>query len=540
MVRDYLRTIIQRMTAPFCAGLLVLVLTACRVHASFTDDMETLAMYLAQTLQCSPQTSLHMTTIPEDKSYMLSLMPVYKAIAEHLKPYVQEVRFHSFRGEENAILRSMILSGSREYAPMRLHERQVDSLILTGSYFLLDGCPDKINVVISVINLRAETVFQSDEYTISRKDSSPALKRVVFSKLRNENAFAEVSYRGRIIKKLDNLFNSPNNNLLTYPAEYRFEQRHPYAMQWQIDVFKETVSLKYAISLSRSSSNTIIVEPTGTVVFVRDARERQVDNCIDGEPLLPAGFIEEYDSLHYLYTSNGNAPVSVEKKQYATDAEKKIRDRIYETFTTYYPKLFTPLNYKMLDTIFADKDHPSILVGAKMVSDPRVGREIVAYTWHTKKSWLEGLLTARLQRRRTFAVDTEVMGVFNDNLDPNRYWAVILQKWKTKDRFGNVVYQDDGFLIVNFDFRSDQTLKEFKIHYRLWFYNYQYDDIELNIRRHEKLVTDLDRYFMRGLSGIDMNLKSAMRDFIISKIKTVDEEGLIETSDRTELHAEKK
>ncbi len=537
MVRDYLRTIIQRMTAPFCAGLLVLVLTACRVHASFTDDMETLAMYLAQTLQCSPQTSLHMTTIPEDKSYMLSLMPVYKAIAEHLKPYVQEVRFHSFRGEENAILRSMILSGSREYAPMRLHERQVDSLILTGSYFLLDGCPDKINVVISVINLRAETIFQSNEYTISREDSSPALKRVVFSKLRNENAFAEVSYRGRIIKKLDNLFNSPNNNLLTYPAEYRFEQRHPYAMQWQIDVFKETVSLKYAISLSRSSSNTIIVEPTGTVVFVRDAWERQVDNCIDGEPLLPADFVEEYDSLYYLYTSNGNAPVSVEKKQYATDAEKKIRDRIYETFTTYYPKLFTPLNYKMLDKIFADKDHPSILVGAKMVSDPRVGREIVAYTWHTKKSWLEGLLTAKLQRRRTFAVNTEVMGVFNDNLDPNRYWAVILQKWKTKDRFGNVVYQDDGFLIVNFDFRSDQTLKEFKIHYRLWFYNYQYDDIELNIRRHEKLVTDLDCHFMRGLSGIDMDLKTAMRDFIISKVKGVKVTHELKES---ELHAEKK
>ncbi len=521
MVRVFTRTVIFRVKPLVYAGPLILILAFCRVQASFDSDMEKLAMHLAQTLRCSPQTVLHLTAIPEDKSYMLSLKPVYKAVAEHLRPYVQEVRFHSFRGEENAVLRSMILSGSREYAPIRLYERQIDSIILTGSYFLLEGSTDRVNVVITVINLQAETLFQSREYSLSSADCPPALKRVIFSRLCDGNGYAEIAYRGRIIKKLDYLFNSPNNNLLAYPAEYRFEQRHPYAIQWQVDIFKETLALKYAISLSRSSPNTIIVEPTGTVVFLRDALERQVDNCIDGEPLLPVNFAEEYDSLHYLYSSpaSGNHTVTVEKKQYATDAEKRIRDKIYETFSDYYPTLFTPFNYKMLDTVFADKSRPSILVGNKRLVDPRIGREIVTYTWLSKKSWLAGLLKAHLQRRRTFTVDTEVMGVFNDNTDPNRYWAVVRQKWQTRDRYGSVVYQDDGFLIVNFDFLADQTLKNFKIHYRLWFYHYQYDDIELGIKRHEKLVGDINHYFVEDLSGIDTNLKNAMRDFIVSKVR---------------------
>ncbi len=489
--------------------------------ASFTANMEQVAMDMARTLQFSPQATVSMTTIPEDKSYMLSMKPVYKALQESLDPYVKGVRLHSFRGEENAILRSMILSGSTEYAPMRLYERQVDSLILTGSYYLLKDSPDKVNFSVTVINLQSQTLFQSDEYTISKTDCPPAIKRLVFSKLNNTNAFAECFYRGRVIKKLDNLFNSPNNNLLTYPAEYNFEKRHPYAIQWQVDLLREILSLKYAVSFSRFSKNRIILEASGAIVFIRDARERQAQGLIDGEPLLPADFRDEYDSLHYLHPEPGGteALAHLEKKQCTTTAEKTVRDRIHETFGTYYSKLFTPLNYELLDRIFVDKGHPSILVGTKRASDPRIGREVITYSWHTKKSWLKGLLRAYIQRQRTFDVQTEVMGVFHDNLDEHRYWAIVLQKWRTKDRHGSVVYQDDGFLIVNFDFNADQTLKNFNIHYRLWFYNYEYDDLELGITRREKVIGDLDRHFVAGVGGIDNELKNAMRNFIIGKIQ---------------------
>ena len=133
------------------------------------------------------------------------------------------------------------------------------------------------------------------------------------------------------------------------------------------------------------------------------------------------------------------------------------------------------------------------------------------------------------------------MGVFSDNLDPHRYWAIILQKWKTRDRHGKMVYEDDGFLIVNFDFRADLSLRDFKVHYRLWFYNYQYDDIELGIARHEKLVYDINKHFVNGLGGIDTKLKNAMRDFIIDKIRFVSSEykNIKAANDVSEIHAKK-
>ena len=518
---------------PFCIALPLL--------ASFESDMEILAMNVAEALKLSPQKSITLTTVPQDKSYMLSVIPVFKAIKKHLAPYVNEVRLHSFRGEENAVIRSMILSGNSEYASMRLYERRVDSLILTGSYYLVDGALDKINFVLTIINLQAQNLFQSNEFTIFKADCPPAIKREVFEKLCNKEAFAEIEYRGRLINKLDNLFNSANNNFLTYPAEYCFKKRHPYAIQWQVNILSEVLSLKYAISFNRFSKNSIVLDPTGALIFTREGIERLSDNIVDGEPLLPAKFLEEFDSLYYLHSSpnTGVSQTHVEKKQYATEREKTIRDRIYETFNTYYPKLFAPFNYEMLDKVFVDKPNPSILVGTKLYSDPRVGRETINYSWHSKKSWLAGLLKAQAQRERTFEVNTEVMGVFSDNLDPYRYWAIIVQKWKTLDRHGKVVYHDDGFLIVNFDFRADLSLKDFKVHYRLWFYNYQYDDIELGIARHEKLVYDIDKHFVTGLGGIDSGLKNAMRDLIIDKVCRVNSEykSTKVTDDKSEIQA---
>lgn len=504
-------------------AILVSVLTIFTAYASFKADMEMLAMNMAESLKLTRQISVRFTTVSEDKAYMLSLLPIYKALQKQLKPYVKDIRMNTFRGEEQTTIRSMILSGSAEYAPIGIYEQQVDSLILFGTYYLLEGNLKQVNFALTVINNRSENLFQSNEYAISKTDCPPAIIREVFVKIRDKHAFGRIAYKGKLIIELNNLFNSANNNLLAYPAEYRFEKRHPYAIQWQVDMLKEILSLKYGIFFNSDSKNSIIVEPTGMLVFIRNGKERQIDRVIDGEPLLPVQFLEEFDSLHYIYSSmHTSAPyITMEAKPYVTAGEKTIRDRIYETFHTYYPQLFTSFNYDLLNKIYIDKGHPSILVGTKLVSDPRTGKEIINYSWHSKQSWLAGLKKARAERNRTFDVDTYVMGIFNDNLDPYRYWAIIAQKWKTKDLYGNVVYNDDGFLIVNFDFDANLQLKGFAIHYRLWFYNYQYDNCELGITRYEKLIKDLNRHFVNGLHGIDSTLKQAMRDFLIEKIRSI-------------------
>ena len=183
--------------------------------------------------------------------------------------------------------------------------------------------------------------------------------------------------------------------------------------------------------------------------------------------------------------------------------------------------MFSSFNYEMLKKVFQDPGHSSILVGRILSIDPTLGREKVDYNWYRSGSWLGELKKAVEERKRTFDVTTSVMGIFNDNLLPFRFWAIVKQKWVTKDKNGARVYSDDGFLFVNFDFEVDEIvrLKDFKVYYRLWFYNYKYDDIELNIGRNEKLVSDINRYFLNGLGGIEKTLKYGMRDFLVKKIR---------------------
>jgi hypothetical protein len=120
------------------------------------------------------------------------------------------------------------------------------------------------------------------------------------------------------------------------------------------------------------------------------------------------------------------------------------------------------------------------------------------------------------------------MGVFQDPQEQTCWWAVVKQKWQTKDQSGHVVYQDDGFLIVNFDFSADQKLLDFKIYYRLWFYDYKYDDVETGIKRYQKLTNDIKKYFVEGnkkngegLSSIDSTLKKSIMAHLIRQITTI-------------------
>ncbi len=501
----------------------VIGITAVSISGSFKSDMDLLAMNMAKSLKFTPQKVVCITVIPDDKSYMLPMMPVYKELQKHLESFAKEVRFNSFRGRESTIIKEMVLSGSLEYKPFGFHEKSVDSLILYGTCYLVEDNPEQINFDITVIDIRANRLFQSSEITLNKVDCPKTIARGIFNTFRDKQVFQEIAFKGKIIAELDKLFNCANNNLLAYPAKYRFEKKNPYAIQWQVDMLKETLSLKYGITFNNECDNTIIVQPTGVVVFARNNIERQIDRVIDGEPLLPVQFLEEYDSLYYLYSAM-NTPVQkavFETKPWETSGEKSIRDQIYKIFNTYYPKLFSTFNYSLLNDIYVDTKHPSILVGTKLVSDPGSGRELINYSWHSKQGWLAGLRKAHQERNRSFDVDTYVMGIFNDNLDPHRYWAIVAQKWQTKDMYGNCVYSDDGFLIVNFDFDADRQLKEFAIYYRLWFYNYQYDNIETGVTRYDKLQYDINSHFVNGLNGIDSTLKEGMRDFLIRKIRVI-------------------
>jgi hypothetical protein len=261
-----------------------------------------------------------------------------------------------------------------------------------------------------------------------------------------------------------------------------------------------------------------------------DGKRYSRAKLVNQEPLLPDSFPEENDSYHIVPTSMPSTKEpGIESRKYMTHDEKAVRDIIYATIDKYYPALFNPFNYQKLDELYVDQGCPSILVGTKVLDDPAKGREEIRYTWQNKKDWLNSLKKAVEERQRRFNVKTSVMGVFNDNLDQNRYWVIVKQNWQSKDQAGHVVYKDDSFFPVSFDFDADNKLKDFKIYYRLWFYDYKYDDLELGIKRHEKLARDIKQYFMddKGISGIENSLKKAMTDFMISKIKTTKEKKTV-------------
>ncbi|NLD98314.1 MAG: hypothetical protein GX640_00435 [Fibrobacter sp.] len=497
---------------------LVFFLISNSLMASFKEDIKNIADEIAQKLELSPEKPIYITTIQEDRSYMLPMEPVFKELKKELSTYVSEVRFRSPQGSEIGTLIDIMRNGM----PMRIEEMAVDSLILTGSYFLMNQSLDKINCILKIQDIRAVNLYECDEFTISEKDCPPAFKRKIFSKLVDNETYGEIEYKGYVIDKLEKIFNAGNNNLLLSPAVYAFVNKHPYAINYQINALKEILNLKYGISFNQESENKIIVHADGTLIFVRDGKGRPLQKIVDGEPLYGSDFSSQNNTYKYSTdstTANGIKKKKWEDRKFSTEGEIKVRDRIFETFNEYYPALFTPFNYNKLNEIFAVKKEPSILVGIVKSSDPSTGKEIVAYSWQKSQQWLDHLKKLHDVDNRTFEITTSVMKIFNDDLDPNRYWAIIRQNWKTIDGFGKTVYSDDGFLFVNFDFTADQVLKDFKIYYRLWFYEYQYDDLELGIKRYAKLENDITTHFKNGIKSVSGSLKSEMCDYLISQIK---------------------
>lgn len=491
------------------------------VHGELGTDIAVIAQRMLVALGETTRRDLKITTMDEDRNYMLPMGPIYRCLRDTLSTRVHSVVFSSFGGRRNAAIRDMIRNGDG-YAPIALGEKRVDSLILTGCYHLTDRS-SSVNFSLRLIDIGARTVFESGEFVLKRSDAPSGLDREIFSKLSHRETLDEIRYRGRLIRELETLFNTPRNNLLAHPAEYAFERRHNYAISWQVDALREILTVKYGIVINPKAKDRIVLEPTGAVVFVRGGKERVLDRVVDGEPLLPEEFPEEFDTLRYLHPTRGGTDTGggFEAKGYTTRQERVIRDLIHETFSTRYPAMFSRFDTVALQRVFVAMDHPSVLVGRKVSVEPRTGREDIRYTWHTKESWLSGLKTAYETRHRRFRVRTAVIGVFCDNLDPARYWAIVRQKWRTTNELGRTVYEDDGFLFVNFDFDVGAQLKEFHVLYRLWFYNYEYDDLELGIKRHEKLIRDIDSYFADGISGIDATLKKGMRDFLVAKISSM-------------------
>ena len=451
------------------------------------------------------------TAIDRDRRFGLPLSPVIKLIKRELLLKKSNINISSLGSSSRSIVNTVVMGANNR--EITINEQEIDSLILFGN-FIIDK--DKsLYLQISISNLLGTIIYESDEVKLIPK-SLPHSFYPIFDKINNH--FDAIKFRGEIIEKFDQLFSSVNSNLLEYPANYRFINSSPYAFSWQVDIIKEILSLKYGISFT-NSENTITINQNRVLIIRKNGITHSISDICDGKSLFK-NIDKGNDSTLLFISKNGDGSVLLEEERLSPLAIVKIRDRVKDIFEVDYPNSFKNFNIENIKPYFSNKQSPTILTGSLESSNSNSGEEIVRYKWYRASDWLNAL--EKLNKSgREFQVKTSLIKLFGDCNDNNRYWAIIKQNWRTTLN-NRTVYTDNGFLFVNFDFDSNLNIKNFIIHYRLWFYDYKYDRIVDGVvieSRGQKLKRDLDSIFLKSITGIDKNLKMGMIKYLVGRVE---------------------
>lgn len=487
-------------------------------QTNLKSELETNIATIAKDMseELSLKKNISFLVMQKDNNYLINVESLYDILQKELKKDHRKVKFNPFNPKEKSIIRSIISKQNDGYAQLNLSDIKLDSMILNIDIFIAND--KSISAIIKVINHTAELLYKSSEFSIKLKDAGIGLKRELFNKLDNKLEFEQILYKGKVLKKMEELFATDNLGIYSV-AEYEFGNNWSYAIKWQVSAIKEILSLKYGFIFQNGSHNKIIISKDGSIIFNVNGKEKNISAMVDVDPLIDDDFPEEQDQYHYLYKKK------VITKKFKTNREQGIQKYIINIIQDSLSLAYNNFDTKFLNRIFtSSKNDKNIILKGKIVeSNSRTGKERVAYKWVTKKEYIDNLKKL-YNRGYTFDVTLTMIGVFKDTKNPNRYWAIVKQGWKTKNGL-NTVYKDDGFLFINFDFLSgsasdsDIIAKKFEIRYRLWFYNYKYDIKELGINRYDKLKNDIDHIFLKGMSGIDYRLKNNMMDFLIDKAK---------------------
>lgn len=467
----------------------------------------------------SPTASLSLSVLEKDKNFLLDLSPIYEMVRLDIskKLSADRVQFSSLDGNASALMYELLSNSERGNYHYTL--REIDSLILSGEYHIANDTLLYCTLLLSTTTARtvATTTFEID-----KGDAPPSLRATLFLPLSSERLYSEIQYRGRVIGALEKMIQSNEANFFYAPAKFNFILLNPYANRRQLGILKEVLSFRYGVTFSPKSSAKITIGYEGVMTIERKDKSVVLSDIIDGEPLFPESYIDDMATIKVPIKDIRSGNVIYEEFEFESH-DTYISDLIVDIFETNFPKLFTPVNAPELHRIFRNKEN-SILVGSLLKSDHLNGIENVRYKWSSARSWINRLVDLESKGRR-FSVKTKVMKIFRDEISSERFWAVVKQDWNTE--FAGInTYEDVGFLIVSFDFDlNDKELKDFKIAYRLWFYNYRYKELETSLGRVEKLKHDLNTYFLDshlGVSGISEGLKDEIVTFILQKADEVD------------------
>lgn len=521
--------------------IIIIICTNNIFATSFSANLDSIVVNINKILKIPKTGNYSISATEKDENYLIPVSSLYDLLSKRIRNHNNNFIINILDGENQRIAQSMFLKASSGgYADIDIKEAKVDSLIIGASLYI--SSKGKLTIQFVICDILGKIRFKSRKVVLSLKDPESEYLMDIFDLIEEPDDIEVLRYREKIIKKFNNqLMQDPNmtsgENMFTFKKDWL------YANLDQVDAIEEVLRIKFGFSFNTSSKDKIFINRSGGVEFCKNGRKLEISRLVDVEPVLDDDFNPIVDSIV--------VPISDEElTDYAKVAIKKedisVHQIIKETIEKDFASAYNRGDFKYLNKIFANNKR-SVLRG-KVYSNPKTGKEQVRYYWETKQQYLKGLASLVKKKKYQFDITLKLLSLYQEN--ENRYWAVVRQNWKTKKRNGAVVYRDDGFLFINFDFSNGKAKPEMKIYYRIWIYNYKYANIELGKTRIDFIERDFNGVFFKEqaseiggngfytskghkiknldnitVQGIDKNMLKMMRNDIIETVKKHD--GLI-------------
>ncbi len=409
-------------------------------------------------------------TITDDGRYGLDLTPLFEALEHAVQHRAEDIVFST------------------------IHR---NSLLLTGEYYF-DPVLRTLEITLFLFN-GDDLLFESRKIDITEciPEAIPNYKTLFDNGFREE----QLCIKGVISDRINRVIRNgtlPDILLTTRSFKVVSKSGGPQ-LHWDERVLVQLLENQFGIMISPNVSGEITFRNDGSVLFTLGSKQQLLTDILPSVVRHPEAVRDGYltaieNNDHYIY----------ERVDSELPVEEEILSTIQLFFNEQYPSYFSHFSPADLRALFPKQNENSILTGT-VLSDTEV-----RYNWRTPRDWVSRLGQLYNSGRR-FDVTCTVREIIQDPHSQFRFWAVVDQKWVTRDGAGIELYQDDGFLLVNFDFTSRGELHNMAFHYRLWFYNYPYKlNGDIALTRENAILRDISDG-LRSVHGMDISLKEQIK-----------------------------
>lgn len=359
---------------------------------------------------------------------------------------------------------------------------------------IIDRLPSfQIGLRVEVLDGRAQVIRVDTLPDLAGLTSHPGIA-ALFARLKSDSSLDQVEFHQRAVGKIETALFSSQKAPFFPGQSFSLQNLNHQIDKNQMDELRRVLTGHFGFGISNKSNQSIRLDPYGGLEFHRQGTRLVVDSLLDLQPLLDAKAWEPEKELTVVDTvmkSGPNWMPRVKRMRFsdASDRFPLLGMIVQREIDTVLPRAYGGKDGK-LDTAYMLRvfkgGENSIQIGkwANAAKRPREGvplsgpqaySESVYYYRISPREYIDGLARKSAAGDR-FDVQLNLLRLYREGLDGERYWGVVYQNWKTRDTRGRIKYKDDGLLLVNFDFKPDGKgkfrLEDFKIYYRFFFHRY--------------------------------------------------------------------